>query len=199
MKKIISLSSIVVLAVLLLSANFAYSDSIWNSGSGSVYSTGKAFKVGDIITIIVLESTSALQKAQTDTNANDTLGGVLNTTLSHLGFAPGEKSLSMNGSNIYSGLGSTARTSDVTAKIAAVVVKILPNGNLMIAGQHRVEVNDEVQTIEISGMVRPNDVSLLNTVYSYQVAQASLSVKGKGVVGEAESPNVVVRFLNWLF
>jgi flagellar L-ring protein precursor FlgH len=182
-----------------LSANFAYSDSIWNSGSGSVYSTGKAFKVGDIITIIVLESTSALQKAQTDTNANDTLGGVLNTTLSHLGFAPGEKSLSMNGSNIYSGLGSTARTSDVTAKIAAVVVKILPNGNLMIAGQHRVEVNDEVQTIEISGMVRPNDVSLLNTVYSYQVAQASLSVKGKGVVGEAESPNVVVRFLNWLF
>ena len=198
MKKKIFLCS-VILVTLLLSANVAHSDSIWNSGSGSVYSVGKSFKEGDIITVIVLESTSADQKAQTDTNANDTLAGVFNTTLSRLGFAPGEKSLSLNGSNVYSGLGDTNRTSDVTAKIAAVVVKILPNGNLMIAGQHRVEVNDEVQTIEISGMVRSNDVSLVNTVYSYQVADANVSVKGKGVVGEAESPGAVVRFLNWLF
>jgi flagellar L-ring protein precursor FlgH len=198
MKKMISVFSVVLVA-LFLSANFVYSDSIWNNGSGSVYSVSKSFKVGDIITVIVLESTSADQKAQTATNANDTLAGVLNTTLSHLGFAPGEKSLSVNGSNVYSGIGDTTRTSAVTTKISAVVVKILPNGTLMIAGEHRVEVNDEVQTIEISGMVRPNDVSLQNTVFSYQVAEANVSVKGKGVVGEAESPGVVVRFLNWLF
>ncbi len=198
MKKMIFLSAIVLVA-LFLPAIFSYSDSIWNNSSGSLYSVSKAFKVGDIITIVVLETTSANQQAQTNTNANDTLGGVFNTTLSRLGFAPGEKDLSINGSNVYSGLGDTTRSNNVTAKIAAVVMSILPNGNLLIAGEHRVEVNDEVQTIEISGMVRPNDVSLQNTVYSYQVAGANVSVKGKGAVSEAESPGVVVRFFNWLF
>ena len=198
MKKIILLA-LMSLIIFLSSSIFVYSDSIWNGSSSSLYSISKAFKVGDIITVIVLESTSADQNAQTNTNANDTLAGVFNTTLSRLGFAPGEKTLSINGSNVYSGVGDTTRTSAVTTKISAVVVKILPNGNLVIAGEHRVEVNDEVQTIEISGMVRPNDVSLQNTVYSYQVAAADVSVKGKGVVGDAESPGVVIRFLNWLF
>jgi flagellar L-ring protein FlgH len=190
--------ALLVLGIFLISINAANADSIWNKNSSSPYSVSKSFRMGDLITIIILETTSAVQKAGTDTNANDSLSVSLDHTISRLGIDPSNY-LRGAGGNTYKGLGATTRTSNVTAKIAAVVVKILPNGNLMIAGEHRVEVNDETQTIKISGMVRPKDVTLQNTVYSYQVAGADVSVKGKGVVGDAENPGVFTRFFNWIF
>lgn len=192
-----------IMTALLLAASFlplpgTFADSIWERTSTSPYSVSKSFRVGDIITIMVLESTSAVQKAGTDTNVNDNLSTTLDHTITRLGVDPSNY-LKATAGNTYRGLGSTTRTSNVTAKIAAVVVKVMANGNLMIAGEHRVEVNNEVQTLRISGMVRPKDVSLQNTVYSYQVAGADVSVQGKGVVGEAESPGVFTRFFNWIF
>jgi flagellar L-ring protein precursor FlgH len=123
----------------------------------------------------------------------------LDQNIARLGLVDNPHHLIGSGGNVYKGLGATTRTSNVTAKIAAVVVKVLANGNLMISGEHRVEVNDEVQTLKISGMVRPKDVGLQNTVYSYQVAGADVSVKGQGTVGDAESPGVFSRFFNWIF
>ena len=190
------------IALLLIAALFPacpiFADSIWERTSTSLFSVNKSFRVGDIITIIVIETTSAVQKAGTDTNVSDNLSTTLDHTITRLGIQPSNYVKATAG-NTYRGLGSTTRTSNVTAKIAAVVVKVMPNGNLMISGEHRVEVNDEIQTLRISGMVRPKDVSLQNTVYSYQVAGADVSVKGKGVVGEADSPGAFTRFFNWVF
>jgi flagellar L-ring protein precursor FlgH len=75
----------------------------------------------------------------------------------------------------------------------------MPNGNLKVKGRHRVEVNDEIQEISITGMVRAKDISGANSVYSYQVADAELAVKGTGVVAETESPGWLTRIFNWLF
>jgi flagellar L-ring protein precursor FlgH len=75
----------------------------------------------------------------------------------------------------------------------------LPNGNLKIKGKHKVEVNDEIQEITISGIVRPKDISGSNSIYSYQVANAELAVKGTGVVAETEAPGWLTRLFNWLF
>ena len=189
------------IALLLIAVLFpvcpVFADSIWERTSTSLFSVNKSFRVGDIITIIVIESTSAVHKAGTDTNVNDNLSTTLDHTLTRLEIQPSNYVKATAG-NTYRGLGSTTRTSNVTAKIAAIVVKVMPNGNLMISGEHRVEVNDEIQTLRISGMVRPKDVSLQNTVYSYQVAGADVSVKGKGVVGEADSPGMFTRFFNWI-
>lgn len=196
MKKL-NLLSALILVISFLSFSFAYSDSIWNGASSSPYSMSKSFKVGDVITVIILETTSAVQKAGTNTNANDSLSLAFSSNLTNF-YHPG-KSIAGSGGNTYKGAGDTSRTSNVTAKIAAVVVKVLPNRNLVIEGEHRVEVNDEVQTIQISGVIRPKDVGLQNTVFSYQVADASVSVKGNGVVGEAQSPGVFTRIMNWIF
>ena len=197
MKKL-KLSIALLLTASLLPIFPVFADSIWERTSTSPYSVSKSFRVGDIITILVLETTSAIQKAGTDTNVNDNLSTTLDHTLTRLNIQPSNYVKATAG-NTYKGLGSTTRTSNVTAKVAAVVIRVMPNGNLMISGDHRVEVNDEIQTIRISGMVRPKDVSLQNTVYSYQVAGADVSVKGKGVVGEAESPGMFTRIFNWIF
>jgi flagellar L-ring protein FlgH len=195
MKKFISLMIAVILLVPVLPA---YSDSVWSKNSNSPYSTAKSFKAGDIITVIILETTSAVQKAGTDTNTSDNLSASFDHTITRLGIQPSNY-IKGGGGATFKGLGATTRTSNVTAKVAAVVIQVFPNGNLMISGDHKVEVNEETQTIRITGIIRPKDVSIANTVFSYQVASAVVSVRGKGSVGEAEEPGFITRFFNWIF
>lgn len=178
----------------------AVADSIWNKESSSPYSVEKAFKVGDIVNILILESTSALNSARTKTDVRDDLGMSFTHTLQRLAPIIGTNSQADgNISNIYKGDGQTARTSNVQARIAAWVTEVMPNGNLVISGKHKVQVNDEIQEISITGNVRAKDISGANTVYSYQVANAEVVVRGKGVVAQTESPGWLTRIFNWLF
>jgi flagellar L-ring protein FlgH len=194
MKKILFIAAFIV----FVASIGAMCDSIWDRTSTSPYSVNKSFRVGDLITIIVLENTNAAQKAETDTNVSDSFAANFNHTLAFLGI-DAANSVSGDTSNQYKGNGATTRSSNVTAKVASVVTKVMPNGNLMISGEHRVEVNNELQTIKVTGMIRPKDVSLANTVYSYQVAAADISIRGKGAVGDASEPGWLTRLYNWIF
>lgn len=200
MKKIFKVSTVFTLAAILF-FSIAHAGSLWKEGtSSSPYSTQKAYKIGDIVTVLILESTSALQKAGTKTDVRDDLGVSFSHTIERL-YPSIQPSTVIKGGvrNEYKGLGETARSSDVKATISARVIDILPNGNLEIRGIHKLEVNQEKQEIEITGIIRAKDVSMANTVYSYQVADANISVKGEGAVGEAEEPGWITRVLNWIF
>ncbi len=175
-------------------------DSVWNNESASPYSTDKAYKVGDIINIIILESTSAQKQSETKTDIKDDLAAKLTHTLDRLATIVGTNNqVEGQWQNKYRGKGMTSRTSNVQARIASWVTAVLPNGNLTIKGKHKVAVNDEIQEITITGVVRPKDISGANTLYSYQIANAEVEVKGSGVVAEAESPGWITRLINWLF
>jgi flagellar L-ring protein precursor FlgH len=191
----------VLIGLLVLSASFAVSaDSVWNNDSASPYSTEKALKVGDIINIIILESTTAKNQAGTKSDVKDDLSGKFTHTIQRLAPIIGRNNqLTGQISNKYQGIGQTSRASSVQARIAAWVTEVLPNGNLEIKGKHKVQVNDEIQEITITGSVRPKDISGANTVYSYQVANAELTVLGTGVVADTESPGWLTRIFNWLF
>jgi len=191
---------IFLLVGLLLIAGLASADSVWNENSASPYSTQKAYKVGDIINVLILENTSAKSDATTKTDVKDDLGMKLSHTIQRLAPIVGtDNSVTGHNQNTYAGSGQTNRGNNVTARIAAWVTDVLPNGNLAIKGVHRVEVNSEVQEITITGIVRPKDISGANTLYSYQVANAELSVKGSGAVADSESPGWLTRIFNWLF
>lgn len=181
-------------------AGLVAADSVWNKDSSSPYSTQKAYKTGDIISIIILESTVAQNKAGTKSDVRDDLGMKFTHTLQRLAPVIGTNNQATGqASNRYSGLGQTSRTSSVQARISAWVTEVMPTGNLKIKGRHKVEVNDEIQEITITGVVRAKDISGANTVFSYQVADAELAVKGTGVVAETESPGWLTRIFNWLF
>jgi flagellar L-ring protein precursor FlgH len=191
---------ILILVLAVCGSSVAMADSVWSKDSPSPYSTDKAYKVGDIINIIILESTNAKNIAGTKTDVKDDLGAKFSHTIQRLAPVIGTSNQAVGQIyNKYNGLGQTSRSSAVQARIAAWVTEVLPNGNLAIKGRHRVEVNDEIQEITILGLVRPKDISGSNTVYSYQVANAELSVKGTGVVAESESPGWLTRLFNWLF
>ena len=194
------LVKLIVIGVICLISAPAFANSLWNENSASPYSPQKAYKVGDIINVVILENTSAKNSATTKTNVKDDLSGKFTHTLAKLAPIIGTNN-QVNGqvSNQYAGDGSTVRGNAVQARIAAWVVEVLPNGNLSIKGHHRVNVNNEVQEITLTGTVRPVDIAGSNTVYSYQVANAELTVAGTGTVSDAGEPGWLTRLFNWLF
>ena len=175
-------------------------DSLFSENNPSPYSTQKSYKIGDIITILVLETTSAVQKAGTDTQNQDNLSASLTHTIDRIsGTIAPNNSVTAGWGNKYKGAGSTTRSSNVIAAVSAQVTGIEPGGNLLIMGHHKVSVNEEIQDIVINGTVRTKDVTSWNTVYSYQVANADISVKGVGSVGSASAPGVITRFFDMIF
>jgi flagellar L-ring protein FlgH len=192
-----------LLIVLMLTAfaTLVSGESLWKPNSTSPYYTQKSLRSGDVVTILIVETSSASHKAGTDTYFKDDLAASFTHNINRLSsfLAPGTKSLSGNASNKYKGTGATTRTSNVQAKVAVTVYEILPNGNLRVSGSHKVKVNDETQEMVISGVIRPGDISPQNTVYSYQVADANIEVKGSGVVDSGSQPGWITRVLNWIF
>jgi flagellar L-ring protein precursor FlgH len=189
-----------ILVLILLAVGAVSADSLWNETSASPYSPSKAYKIGDIINVVILENTSARNQATTKTNVTDNLGVKFTHTLQRLAPIIGTNTqIAGQASNQYTGDGSTARGNNVSARIAAWVVDVLPNGNLAIKGHHRVNVNEEEQEITITGTVRPKDIAGSNTVFSYQVADAQLMVSGSGAISETAAPGWFTRIFNWLF
>lgn len=175
-------------------------DSLWKKSSSSPYSPEKSFKVGDIITVLINEISSAQHKAGTKTDIKDDLGLKFTHSIDRLTPLIGTNNTAAGQwSNKYGGSGGTERSSNVTARVAALVTEVMDNGNMRIEGKHKVNVNDENQEIVISGIVRSKDISVNNTINSYQVANAEVAISGTGVVQEAESPGWLTRILNWLF
>ena len=197
MKKVLFL----FLVLALIISQSSYADSIWKDGeSTSPYSTQKSYKVGDIVYIIVLESASALSKADTETKVKDEFSASLSHTIDSLSSSIGNSnSFNPKVENKYAGSGATGRSTSIKARIAARVTRVLKNGNIKLVGKHLVEINSEEQEIIVSGVVRSKDINQSNAIYSYQVANAKIVVRGSGMVAEAESPGWFTRIINWLF
>lgn len=195
--------SIVGLSLVIMVSSFgllADADSLWKKSSSSPYSPEKSYKVGDIITVLINETSSAQHKAGTKTDIKDDLGLKFTHSIDRLTPLIGTNNTAAGQwSNKYGGTGGTERSSNVTARVAALVTEVMDNGNLKIEGKHKVNVNDENQEIMISGIVRSKDISVNNSIYSHQVANAEVAISGTGVVQEAESPGWLTRVLNWLF
>jgi len=164
----------------------------WAEEVFSLFTTPRASKVGDTVTVIISEFSTATQIAKTDFARSSQMEG-------EAGLNGG---FSVNGgldySNKYAGSGATKRQGSVNARITAEVVEVLPTGNLKIRGSKKIVVNQEEQIIFVEGVVRPQDIGKDNTVFSTKLAHAVISLKGRGVVNESRKPGIIARILGWL-
>jgi flagellar L-ring protein precursor FlgH len=163
----------------------------------SLFSDQKAFRVGDAMTVIVVETSSASNDQSTTSNRESGLsaaasGGVGTTSIpsTTLGISTGNK---------FKGDGSTSTNGSVRAKISARVDTVFANGNLFVNGSRTITINGEEQLIKISGVVRPSDVQSDNSVYSYNISDAKILFQGNGIVSRTQEPGWITRFLHWLF
>ncbi len=154
------------------------------------YADRKALRVGDIITISIVENAKANNTADTDLSRKSSLNASLSNFFGKEKFLKlfklGNDLITSSADDSHKGAGTTTREGQLIATITAIVKEVLPNGNLVIQGTREVAVNHEEQYITITGVVRPEDVNRDNVVLSGQVADASIAIGGLGVVADKQ-------------
>ena len=151
----------------------------------------RAYRVGDVVTIYVLEATRAKSQAATDaTSELDLRAGLTSPSTTY------NASLGVGGSN--SSGAQTTRVGELRTQVSAQVTAVRADGSLEIAGVQTLTVNGEHQKIRLSGLVRPEDISADNTVWSNRIAQADIELVGVGVVSESQRQSIFYRVFKWL-
>jgi flagellar L-ring protein FlgH len=157
----------------------------------------RASQVYDLVTIVVLDNSSAVSTGVTNTARKSSVAAAV-TSLAGPKSPTGALANLANASNNtqLQGQGTTSRGTTISTNVTAEVTAVLPNGNLVVKGQKDISVNGEKQVITIQGIVRPEDLSPVNEVVSDRVARIEILVNGKGVVNDAvKRPFVLYRVL----
>ena len=163
----------------------------------------RARKVNDIVTVRVLESISAsgsadssLAKTTSSAVGIGTLFGLQNKVPAGVGLGDLASSQSDTG---FSGSGTTARASVLTATISARVAEVLQNGDLLIEGVREIEINGDRQVVVLTGIARAADVGPGNVVMSTALGQLRISYFGRGLTKGSLTPGWLLRILNKVF
>lgn len=170
----------------------------------SLFQDAKARRVGDILTIVLVEQTSASKKADTNTSKkqDDTME---NPTLfgAPLSFSlpghPGRNytlGTDIKASRDFAGAGDSSQSNQLDGNVTVTVAEVLSNGNLVVRGEKKVTINQGDEYIQFSGIVRPVDIEPDNTVLSTLVADAKVSYTGTGTINSANSSGWLANLFN---
>jgi flagellar L-ring protein FlgH len=178
--------------------------SLWREDGAllSMFADQKARTVGDIVTIKIVESSDATNKATTATDRSSSLSASVDAFFNAEKRYPSDQPFFNPFSKLAGGLdsqfqgsGTTKRSGDLNAYITALVTDVLPNGNLIVTGSREVLINNDNQIIQLTGVVRPRDISADNQVLSTYVADARISYSGTGVIDDRQKPGWLTNFV----
>ena len=170
--------------------------SLWQSGPKSLFGDRRARDVGDILTVNIdiadeaeLSNTTSRNRSGSDdvtVSAAYGLPAIAGAVLpGGATLSPAVQTQSTSASN---GTGQISREEEINLKLAATVVRVLPNGHLVIRGSQEVRVNYELRDLQITGIVRPEDISRQNVVTYDKIADARISYGGRGQLTNAQQP-----------
>jgi len=173
--------------------------SIFNAGHGmQLYGDKNARRVGDIITIMLDEKTVSKKSSKTSTSkkaaatlANPRVSGGNLSIADQLTFDG-----SISGDRSFQGSGGSDQSNSLQGAITVTVAEILPNGILRVRGEKWMTLNQGDEFIRISGMLRPEDIQLDNTVSSQKLADARISYSGTGVLADSNSKGWLSKFFS---
>ena len=172
-----------------------------NSMHMSLFQGQRQWRVGDIITVVLNESTQASRNSSLITErkaTNDALASSwTNALLSPNGFWGDVRGdIDLNEAEIGTeGVGTAAQANALTGVITAMVAEVLPNGNLIVEGRKQLSLTEGAEFIQIRGVVRARDVQPDNTVSSMRMAQAQISYRGTGNLAESTQPGWITQLL----
>lgn len=171
-------------------------NSLWRPGSRAFFKDQRAAKVGDLLTVMItiddkaqLSNTSKRSRANSDSMGVPNLLGFENEIENVLPTGTDPASLlSTTGGSSDSGTGSVNRSEKIDLQVAAVITQLLPNGNMVLRGSQEIRVNNEVRVLEISGIIRPEDISSANNITYEKIAEARISYGGRGQITDVQQP-----------
>lgn len=184
-------------------------------GNGSIYQAGyeiawfedmRAQRVGDLLTVELVENTSANKSANSavtkDHSSSISSPTILGSTptFNASGLLPlannrdNTLEFELGSSNDFSGEGSASQSNALSGNITVTVIEVLPNRNLYVRGEKRIGINQGTEYIRLSGIVRPQDITPENTVESTRLADPTISYVGEGMIADANTMGWLARF-----
>jgi flagellar L-ring protein precursor FlgH len=159
--------------------------------NGAIYNRGmemalfedvKARRVGDILTVLLVEQNSGTKSSDTSLNQSTDLGiGV--PSIGTRTYP--EVSATLNSNNSFSGESGSSQSNRLNGSVAVTVVDVLPGGNLLVQGEKWIQINQGREYIRLHGIIRQRDVAPNNTILSTQVAEARIEYSGTGSTSHA--------------
>ena len=164
-------------------------NSLWRAGSRAFFKDQRAAQVGDIVTILVaMNDTANLKNATNGTRASAENGSMADffgmQALLPKTVTDPSKLLNVSSSNNNAGSGQIQRNETVTVRLAGVVTQVLPNGNLVVSARQEFRVNNELRDLQVTGVIRPQDIASDNTVLHDRMAEARIAYGGRGELTE---------------
>lgn len=183
------LDKIIGMALLAALVAPAAAESLYKAGTYQALTSDLRVRhVGDMVTVLVYESASASSAADTSAGRTANAGVELRGPVS-------VRAGSINSVNQTDGRGTTQREGKVLAQLTTVIKEILPSGDLVIAGEQLLEINNESQRIAVEGRIRPQDISDTNVVLSNRIANARIRYVGQGDLSDKQRPGWWQRLL----
>ncbi|SFK65854.1 flagellar basal body L-ring protein FlgH [Pseudovibrio ascidiaceicola] len=172
-------------------SNRAY-HGLWADGEQDFFRDPRAKQIGDVLTVAIKINDKAKLDNSSERSRDSSRSTGLKGAFSWAGVDSGEADVSVSGTGETSskGEGAIDRSEEIKLSIAAVVTKVLANGNLIISGQQEVRVNYEVRVLSVAGIVRPEDITGRNTIEYDKIAEARVSYGGRGRVTEMQQPSI---------
>jgi flagellar L-ring protein precursor FlgH len=177
---------------------------IFRAGQSGLFATDqRARRVGDILTVTFNEIFAAT-KAQTAASSKaDAFAVTLPTGLPNIvtgGFATDDSGVNGGGltagtNRTFSGAGNAAQSNSFTGSLAVTVIRVFPNGNMEVAGQKEITLNNGNEYVRVKGIVRPEDISATNIVSSTRLADAQIRYTGSGHLADASKPGWLSQFM----
>jgi len=191
MKKLI-LIFIVCVPILISAQDFTA------NGNRSLYSDYKASRLGDVVTIIVVEASQASNSSNLSTGRKSNIGFNASATMDGAPAIP-KTDFGIGSTNDFNGGGKSSSSGVVKTKISAVIDSVYDNGLLRITGARKIIVNGEEQLVTIKGLIRSADLLTDNSIFSYKISDAEIVFKGEGSVSDKTSPGFLTKFFHWIF
>jgi flagellar L-ring protein precursor FlgH len=174
----------------------AYAQSLWHDDSARpMFADKRAAAVGDILTVVVQEITTAVKNNETKTEKNSGLSAAVSTFLfpGFLQYKGSMPAVDYKSDLKHDGSGAINNSETIVAHVAVKVIEVLPNHNLLVEGKRETSFSKEHQTIVLHGVVRPENIGADNTILSYSIADATISIVGKGTVTDSQGKGWFTR------
>lgn len=173
-------------------------NSLWSSGRQAFFEDQRAKQIGDILTVTIdikneaeITSTSSRTRSASENASVPALAGFESYADKILPGAVDVTNLAaLDSGSANTNSGRTESEDEVTLQVAAVVSQILPNGNMVIHGRQEVRVNFEKRVLEVAGVIRPQDITIKNTIPYEKIAEARIGYGGKGYVSDVQQPRL---------
>ena len=175
--------------------------SLWTAENRFLLDDTKAAYIGDTVIVDIVENASSEMEVNSEGGRTTSMSVGVPTLnafgkVTHLGGTVGDKLIDTSFENSTKGEATSDRSGQVTASIAARVTEVMPNGNLSIFGRRAMKVDNEVQYIMVSGIVRPDDIDSDNRVASTSLADSRIEYYGKGALADKQKPGWGTRIID---